>query len=158
MTVGSVTRQLSLGVLLALVVISGTAFAVTYGSSFAWQQRDQVEIGVNSYDLSSDGETMTVELTITNPLSEPVSAQSTSLTVFPDGPPHEDDELVDPRTATVSQTTVDAQSEATVTVTGSVKDGQESAARAALSDGTATASGPLTLELGERTYSINVGN
>lgn len=154
----SLTRRLFLGVLLAVVVVSGTAFAVTYGGSLAWQQRDQVEVGVSSYDLSADATTMKVELAITNPLNQPVVVQSISLTVFPDGPPYDGDELVDPRTATVPRTEIGAQSEQTVTVTGTVKDGEQSAARAALSDGTAAASGTLTIGFGDKTYTINVGN
>lgn len=154
----SLTRRLFLGTLLAIVVVSGTAFAVTYGGSLAWQQRDQVEVGVSSPDLSADATTMNVGLTITNPLSRPIVVQSISLTVFPDGPPYDDDELVDPRTATVPRTVIDAQSEQTVTVTGTVKDGQQSAAGTAVSEGTASASGTLTIGFSDRTYTINVGN
>lgn len=154
----SFTRRLFLGALLAVVVVSGTAFAVTYGGSLAWQQRDQVEVGVSSYDLSSDATTMEVGLTVTNPLDRRIVIQTISLTVFPDGPPYDDNELVDPRTATVQRTVIEAQSEQTVTVTGTVKDGQQSAARTAVSEGTASASGTLLIEFGERSFRTNVGN
>ncbi|MFB6176492.1 MAG: hypothetical protein ABEI99_05000, partial [Halobaculum sp.] len=130
----ALTRRLFLGVLLAVVVVSGTAFAVTYGGSLAWQQRDEVAVEVASIELSADATTVTVDLTVTNPLNEPIVVQSISLTVFPDGPPYGNDALVDPRTATVPRTTIDAQSETTVTVTGTVKEGKQSAAREAVAD------------------------
>lgn len=148
-----------LGILLAIVVVSGTAFAFTYGSTLAWQQRDQVSVNVDSYELVDGGETMEVQLTVQNPLNRAIDASSISLAVYPNEPPYPDDsEVTDPRGALIQseETTIGSQSETTLTIRTPVKDGRLSEARAALSEGRLSASGSITMELLERRFTIDV--
>lgn len=81
-------RVVFVGGLFALLLLSGTAFAHTFGSTLAFQQRDQVTF--QQSDLALDGGTVTVEYAVSNPLSRPVELYGVEMVVYEGGPPFED--------------------------------------------------------------------
>jgi hypothetical protein len=153
------SHRILLGVLLAVVAVSGTAFAFTYGNTLAWQQRDAVEATATSYELAADGETMEIELTVENPLGQSITTSSVTMAVYAGESPYTDESLVTAlRGATVTETTIGAQSEATVTVTVRVPDDRRGAAESALAAGNASASGSLTFDFVQREFTTDVGS
>ncbi|MFB6244250.1 MAG: hypothetical protein ABEH80_09125 [Halobaculum sp.] len=151
------SSRLLLGVLLAVVVVSGVAFAATFQSTLAWQQRDEVTATVTDYALVDDGEAIAVAVTVDNPLSVPLESSTTTVTVYPSGPPYPDEPVTDGRRATVSETTVSAGGSAVVTVTVPIKTEQTERATAVVQNGSAAASGSIKLELGDRRFDLDVG-
>lgn len=151
-------QSLLLAAFAALLLVTGAAFASTFGSQLTWQQRDAVDVSVDEYAVT-DGEepTVTVRLTVRNPLDRPVEVSDSELVVYRGTKPYgDDDRLTAPRTSSVSDTPVPAGGERTVTATMAVLDGGTERARAAVDDGSATVSGVLRVRLLGREFSVDV--
>lgn len=151
-------QSLLLAAFTGLLLVTGAAFVSTFGSQLTWQQRDAVDVSVDEYAVH-DGETptVTVRLTVTNPLDRPVEVSDSELVVFEGGEPHvEGARLTTPRTSSVPDTTVPAGGERTVTATMDVAEGGTERARAAVDGGSATVSGVLRVRLLGREFSVDV--
>lgn len=142
-----------------LLLLTGGAFAPTFGAQLTWQQRDAVGVSVEDYTVRTDGEspTMRVRLAVDNPLDRAVEVSDPSVVVYEGEPPFEDDrQLTVPRTASVPDTTVPAGGERTVTLTATVAENGTERARAAVEAGNASASGILEARLVGREFSVDV--
>lgn len=153
------SQRLLLGGFALLLVVSGTAFASTFGSQVSWQQRDAVDARVVGYEVVDDDGTtaMRVRLAVDNPISRPVRVSGGEIVVYEGEEPFSDaDQLTVARSLTVPETTVPAGGDRTVDALVEVDANRTDRARAAVAEGSATASGVLTVELVGREFDVGV--
>ena len=152
------TQSLLLAAFAALLLVTGAAFATTFGSQLTWQQRDAVSASAGEYAFRGGEEpAVTARVTVTNPLDRPVAVGGAELVVYDGEAPFRDDERLTSASGTsIADVTVPADGERTVAVRMPVVDGAADAARAAVEDGSASASGVIRLRLFEREFSVDV--
>lgn len=154
-------QSLLLATVAVLLLVTGGAFAATFGSQLTWQQRDAVAVSVEEYAVvTADGApAVRVRLAVENPLDRPIEVRDPELVVYEGEPPFEDDrELTVPRTASMPDTVVPADGERTVAVTMAVAENGNGTdrARAAVDGGNASASGLVAVRLVGREFSVDV--
>ncbi|ESP89401.1 hypothetical protein [Candidatus Halobonum tyrrellensis] len=151
-------QQVLLVALAGLLLVTGSAFATTFGSQLTWQQRDAVAVSAGEFAVhEGDPPTVTVELAVDNPLDRPVETTGADLVVYDGDPPFADDDPVSVRrSAAVPATTVPAGGERTVTVTLDLPADGVERARTAVDDGSASVSGTVRLELLGREFGVDV--
>ncbi len=149
-------RVVLVGGLVAVLVVSGTAFAHTFGSTLAFQQRDEIDVQPSTMTLND--QTVTVEYTIQNPLDRPVEVYSVELVVYEGEPPFADrSELTVRRQAQLADgdTTVAPGETARVTVELPIASTRERT-QAAIDSGDAVPSGIFQFRLGDREFGVEV--
>lgn len=150
-------QSLLLAALAVLVLVSGAAFASTFGAQLTWQQRDTVATSVDGYAVGDGTPAVRVRLTVENPLDRSIEVGNAELVVYEGEAPFDDGErLTVPRSSSVSDTTVPAGGERTVTVTARVAADAADRVRAAVANGSATASGVVEVRLAGREFSVDV--
>lgn len=151
------TQRLLLGGFALLLVVTGTAFASTFGTQLTWQQRDGVTVAPTGYELvadDGDGEpTVRVAVRVENPLGRPIELSGGSLVVY-DGA--DGRQLTDAASASIPRVTVPPGGERTVAVTAALRSNSTRRARTAIERGTATASGVVEVTLGGREFTVDV--
>lgn len=149
-------RVVLLGGLIALVVLSGTAFAHAFGGTMAFQQRDQLSVEQTNVALS--GDTVTVEYAVENPLARSVTLYGVEMVVYEGEPPFDDgSELTVRRQAQVAGGDVQIDSGETAQVTVELPIASESdRVQAAIEAEDAVPSGLFQFRLGGREFLVEV--
>lgn len=152
----SVRRVVLLGGLAGILLVTGTAFAHTFGSTMAFQQRDEVAVSLS--DVTLAGSELEVSYTIENPLDRPVRLGDVEMVVYEGGPPFTDgSELSVRRQAQLvgDDVTIGAGESVTVTVTAPIASSPDRV-QAALDDDEAVPSGIMHFTLGDRQFTVEV--
>lgn len=144
--------------LLGSLVVTGSALAGTFGTQLAYQERDAIEVTATEYTLSADASELTVTFEINNPLARTVEITSGSLAAYEGDPPFVGQTpLSVPQSSAVEQTTVEAETSATITATLEIREEQRDAARRAAENDDIAVSGILFAHIRGGNFQIDVG-
>jgi hypothetical protein len=150
-------HRLLLAVLVAATLVTGTAFADTYGTTLQWQQRGDVSVSVADVEIAEDDSKLAVSVVVHNELDHRIEVLRSVVGVYPGEPPYADgSELNHPHSTMSSVTAIGPGEHVDVTITTQLRDDSESKLRDRVENGNVSISGSLMIELQDRRYSVDV--